>query len=120
MRAAALTFVLLISLVVLASAGAAARAPLTASPDWWPVWSPSDKDIAFTRINGTGRVFQLLIYHVATHRSILIGTSSSQLTPSWSADGARLAYASGGRIYVVHSDGTQKHRYFTPMKAYAP
>src|SRR3954452_9860165 len=104
-----------LALLALAMPASAARAPITASRDWWPVWSPNDKDIAFTRINGTGRVFQLLIYHVATHRSTLPGTSASQLSPSWSADGARLAYASGGRLYVVHSDGTQKHRYFTPM-----
>jgi len=117
MRRAALIAIALLTLAVPASA---ARAPITASRDWWPVWSPNDKNIAFTRINGTGRVMQLFVYHLASHRSTLIGTSASQLTPSWSADGARLAYASGGLLYVVHSDGSQKHRYFAPTKAYAP
>lgn len=120
MRAVALALLLLISPVALSSAGAAARAPLTASRDWWPVWSPNDKNIAFTRINGTGRVQQLFIYNLRRHRSTLIGTSASQFTPSWSNDGERLAYASGGLLYVVHRDGSQKHRYFTPMKASAP
>lgn len=109
-----------LAILVFAVPASAARAPITASRDWWPVWSPDDENIAFTRINGTGRVMQLLIYHLSTHRSTLIGTSASQLTPSWSPDGARLAYASGGRLYVVHSDGTQKHRYYAPNGAHAP
>ena len=112
--------IVVLALLVLAVPASAARAPITATRDWWPVWSPSDKDIAFTRIDGTGRVFRLLIYHLATHRSTLIGQSASQLTPSWSNDGERLAYASGGLLYVVHRDGSQKHRYFAPTKAFAP
>jgi hypothetical protein len=109
-----------LAILVFAVPASAARAPITASRDWWPVWSPDDENIAFTRINGTGRVLQLLVYRLASHRSTLIGTSASQLTPTWSADGARLAYASGGRLYVVHADGSQKHRYFAPAKASAP
>jgi dipeptidyl aminopeptidase/acylaminoacyl peptidase len=115
-----LLLALTVVLMVAALPASAARAPITASRDWWPVWSPHDDDIAFTRINGTGRVMQLLIFHLSTHRSTLVGTSASQFTPSWSNDGERLVYASGGLIYVVHRDGSQKHRYFTPAGASAP
>jgi WD40-like Beta Propeller Repeat len=114
-----LALVALLAFVVALPASAGSL-PITASRDWWPVWSPNDHDIAFTRINGTGRVMQLLIYHLATHRSTLIGTSAGQLSPSWSPDGERLIYASGGLLYVVHRDGSQKHRYFAPSKAYGP
>lgn len=109
-----------LALFTLALPASAARLPLTATRDWWPVWSPNDRDIAFTRINGTGRVMQLLVYHLATHSSTLIGTSAGQFTPSWSDDGERLVYASGGLLYVVHRDGSQKHRYVAPTRAYAP
>jgi hypothetical protein len=111
---------LALAFLTLAVPASAAHAPITASRDWWPVWSPNDRDIAFTRINGTGRVFQLLIYHVFMHRSTLVGTNAGQLSPSWSPDSTKLMYSSGGILYIVNRDGTEKHRYYAPTKAFAP
>jgi hypothetical protein len=115
-----LLLVLVVALAVTALPASAARAPITASRDWWPVWSPNDRDIAFTRINGTGRVFQLFIYHVFAHRSTLVGTNAGQFSPSWSPDSTKLIYSSGGLLYIVNRDGTEKHRYYAPTKAFAP
>src|SRR5262249_10228353 len=44
-------------------------------------------------------------------RGVHIGTSASQLNPSWSSDGRRLAYSSGGVVYTVSPNGSQKTRY---------
>jgi Tol biopolymer transport system component len=113
-----LALLLLISPATLA--GAATRAPITASKDWWPVFAPDDHAIAFTRINGTGRVFTLEVLNLRTHRVTAIGANAGQLYPTWSPDSNELAYASGGILYVVNADGTGKHRYPAPTKAFAP
>jgi hypothetical protein len=111
---------LLLLLVVLAVPASAARLPLTASRDWWPVWSPDDHQIAFTRINGTGRIFTLEALNLFTHRVTKLGQGAGQLSPTWSPDGTQLAYSSGGVLYVVNANGTAKHRYPVAAKAYAP
>jgi hypothetical protein len=115
-----LALILILCFAAFALPASAARAPITASRDWWPVWSPGDRDIAFTRSNGTGRIFSLMVYDLATHRSTLVGSSAGQLAPSWSPDGGELAYASGGIVYVVDRDGSGKRRYSAPAKAFAP
>lgn len=109
-----------LALFTLAMPAAAARAPINAAQDLWPVWSPSGKDIAFTRSNGTGRIFTLEVLHLATHEVTAVGASAGQLHPTWSPDGTQLAYASGGILYVANADGTGKHRYVAPTKAFAP
>jgi Tol biopolymer transport system component len=115
-----LALVLLLASLTLAIPAAAGGVPLTASRDWWPVWSPNDREVAFTRINGTGRIFSLEVLHLRTHRVSLIGMSAGQLSPTWSPDSKRIAYASGGFLYIANADGTGKHRYPAPAKAYAP
>jgi WD40-like Beta Propeller Repeat len=104
----------------LARAASTTRLPIVASRDWWPVWSPNDRDIAFTRINGAGRVFSLQVLDLSTHRAAQVGMSAAQLSPSWSPDSSQLVYASGGILYIVRADGTGKHRYPAPTRAYAP
>ncbi|MGH3001363.1 MAG: TolB family protein, partial [Gaiellaceae bacterium] len=41
------------------------------------------------------------------------------LGPSWSSDGARLAYSSGGILYTANPDGSKKTRYLAPRRSYA-
>jgi len=105
--------------LVCAVPASAARLPILASQNWWPVFAPDDVHVAFTRVSGQGRLFQLEVGNRFTHKTVSIGTSASQLGPTWSSDN-RLAYSSGGVLYVVNADGTGKHRYVAPMKSFAP
>jgi hypothetical protein len=107
------------TLLVLAVPASAARLPILASQDWWPVFSPDSGHIAFTRVNGQGRIFALEVVNLTTHRTVQIGAGSGQPAPTWSSDG-RIAYASGGNLYEANADGTAKHRYPAPQKAFAP
>jgi hypothetical protein len=50
---------LMLVLLVCALPASAATLPILASHDWWPVYSPDAQSIAFTRVNGQGRVFTL-------------------------------------------------------------
>ncbi len=87
---------------------AGGRLPILASHDWWPVYSPDSEHVAFTEVNGQGRLFTLKVVDTATKRVRTLGQSSSQLFPSWSADSKTIAYQSGGRIWTVGVDGTGK------------
>ena len=90
-------------LFVVARAGRrrCAAAAVLASHDWWPVFSPDRPTIAFTRVNGQGRVFSARGRVAAAGRRRRLAQASSQLCPSWSPDGSHLAYQSGGS----HLDG---------------
>jgi Tol biopolymer transport system component len=103
---------------VTASAGAAGPpAPF----DWWPVPSPDGSYVAFTRIaSGRGTRMSLDVLDVLTRRLVTVGTSASQLDPTWSGNGTQLAYSSGGVLRVASANGTGKHRYVAPLKAFAP
>jgi Tol biopolymer transport system component len=103
-------------LLAFAVPASATTSRILAPMDWWPVWSPNGKQIAFTRIYPNQQ--QLWVLTLAGGRGVHIGTSASQLRPSWSADGTRLAYASGGVVYTVRANGTGKARYAT--QAFAP
>lgn len=85
---------------------------------WWPVAAPGGAHVAFTRVY-TQRM-ELDVLDVRSHRLLRVGTSAGQLSPTWSPDGAKLAYASGGVLYVVAADGSGKHRYLAPTRAFAP
>jgi WD40-like Beta Propeller Repeat len=98
--------IVLAALLLLAVPAAAARLPVLASHDWWPVFSPNGRWVAFTNVNGQGRVFTLEVANAATHRVTRLAQSSSQLLPSWSPDSTRLAYQSGGRVWTIGVDGT--------------
>jgi Tol biopolymer transport system component len=106
-------------LLLLAVPSAGATTPrILASLDWWPVPSPDGKVVAFTRVYANW--MQLDVVNVKTRRVTKVGRSASQLSPSWSSDNAKLAYASGGVLYVVNANGTGKHRYAAPQKSFAP
>lgn len=98
----------LLLLLVFAVPASAARLPILAPHDWWPVYSPDSEHVAFTEVNGQGRIFALEVVDTATKRVRTLGQSSSQLLPSWSADSKTIAYQSGGRIWTVGIDGTGK------------
>jgi dipeptidyl aminopeptidase/acylaminoacyl peptidase len=92
-------------LLVAALPASAARLPVTAPHDWWPVSSPDSKLIAFTEVNGQGRLFTLEVFAFGTQRARKLAQSSYQLLPSWSPDSTRIAYQSGGRVWTVGVDG---------------
>jgi dipeptidyl aminopeptidase/acylaminoacyl peptidase len=96
---------LIVVLLVCALPASAAKLPTLASHDWWPVYSPDSRAIAFTRVNGQGRVFTLEVVSPGG-RVDRLAQASSQLMPSWSPDATHLAYQSGGRIYTVARDGS--------------
>jgi hypothetical protein len=96
---------LIVVVLVCAVPASAAKLPILASHDWWPVYSPDSRSIAFTRVNGQGRVFTLEVVSPGG-RVVRLAQASSQLLPSWSPDSSRLAYQSGGRIYTVARNGS--------------
>src|SRR5437764_1752775 len=95
-------------LLVVALPASAAPLPILASHDWWPVFSPDSRSIAFTRVDGQGRVFTLEVVPAAGGRVVQLAQASSQLMPSWSPDAKRIAYQSDGHIYTVAKDGTDR------------
>jgi Tol biopolymer transport system component len=109
----------LAAVLALAVPASAAQLPLLASQDLWPVFAPDGRHVAFTRVNGQGRVFTLEIVDAQTRRIVAIGTNSGRLSPTWSGDGT-IAYASGGSLYLAKADGSGKTRYPAPQKTYAP
>ena len=98
-------------------AASAARLPIVASQDWWPVYSPSGSDVAFTRISG--RTMTLEVVDIGARRTFRIAANQSQLAPSWSSDG-RLAFSLGGKIYTAHTDGSARLPFTSEGHAYAP
>jgi hypothetical protein len=95
----------LFALLVLALPASAARLPVLASHAWWPVFSPNGKLVAFTTVNGQGRVFTLEVVNAGTKRVTQLARGSYQLFPSWSPDSTRVAYQSAGRVWTVGVDG---------------
>jgi Tol biopolymer transport system component len=119
-RAGVKRLLLLAATLVLAVPASAARLPIVADRDWWPVFSPNGGRVAFTRVNGQGRSLSLYTVNLATRRVTKVGTSVSRLSPTWSPDSKRIAFASGGSLYVAYADGSGKHRYTAPAPALAP
>jgi Tol biopolymer transport system component len=85
---------------------------------WWPVAAPGGAHIAFTKVYS--QRMELDVLDMKTQRTVQIGTSPGQLSPTWSPSGDRLAYAAGGVLYVVSPNGSGKHRYLAPAKSFAP
>ena len=106
-------------LLVLAVPASAARLPILASQDLWPVFAPDGRHLAFTRVDGQGRVFTLEVLDTQTTRVAPIGSSPAQVVATWSSDG-RVAYASGGNLYLANADGSGKERYPAPQSAFSP
>jgi hypothetical protein len=86
--------------------------------DWWPVVSPDGRHVAFTRVFPNH--MELDVANLRTRSVVHIGSNAGQLSPTWSGDGTRLAYASGGILRTVAANGTEKRRYVAPTRAFAP
>jgi hypothetical protein len=108
---------LLGGLLALAVPASAARLPVTASADVRPVFAPDGVHIAYSRLSG--RTVRLMVANRFTRTSVQIGAGLSEPGPTWSSDG-RIAYSAGGILYVANADGTGKHRYLAPQKAFEP
>ncbi len=105
----------LAAFLALAVPASAARLPVIASQDWWPVWSPDGQWISFTRVDGQGRVFSLEVVSAGGGRVRQLAQARSQLFPTWSPDSSHLAYQSGGRIYTIARDGTGRQAVATGL-----
>jgi Tol biopolymer transport system component len=108
----------LAAFLVFAVPASAATTRIVAPMDWWPVWSPDGSHVAFTRVFPNH--MELSVLDLRTHRVMHVASNAGQLGPSWSSDGSKLAYSSGGILYTVDADGTQKARYPAPTRALAP
>lgn len=109
---------LIAALLVFAVPASASTGRIIAAQDLWPVFSPTGKHLAFTRVYQNR--MQLMTVALSGGKISTVGTSAGRLSPSWSPDGTRLAYSSGGILYTARYDGTQKQRYLAPTRAYAP
>jgi hypothetical protein len=111
---------LVVLAVLLATAlpASATKSRILAPLDWWPVWSPDGSHIAFTRVYPNH--MELYSLDLRTLHSVRIGTNAGQLGPTWSSSGAQLAYSSGGVLWIANANGSAKHRYVAPTRAFAP
>jgi len=109
--------VLVPALVLVAAPGSAARLPIVARQDWWPVFSPDGTKVAFTRVEQ--RTMTLEVLDVGRDATYRIAANQGQLSPSWSSDG-RLAFSLGGRIYTSDADGANRAAVTSAGHAYAP
>jgi hypothetical protein len=85
---------------------------------WWPVAAPGGAHVAYTKV--FSQHMELDVVDVRSHRSVRVGTNAGQLAPTWSPDGSKLAYSSGGVLYVVSANGSGKRRYLAPRRSFAP
>lgn len=109
--------VLGVLLTLAVPAASAARLPIVAAQDWWPVYSPNGNDIAFTRVSG--RTMTLEVVDLGAKRTYRIAANQGQLAPSWSSDG-RLAFSLGGKIYTANADGSGRKPFTSQGHAFAP
>ncbi len=92
----------LLAILLLAVPATAAPRRVLPSQDAWPVWSPDGRSIAFTRIDEAGMTLEIVR---PGSRPVAIARSPFQLEPSWSPDGTRIAYQSGGSVFVTTLGG---------------
>jgi Tol biopolymer transport system component len=107
-----------LAVLVTALPASASTARILAPMDWWPVWAPDATHIAFTRVHPSH--MELYTFDTRTRRVVEIGANAGRLAPSWSSDGTRLAYSSGGVLWIAEADGSARHRYVAPTSAFSP
>lgn len=74
--------------------------------------------MAFTKVYS--QRMELDVLDVRSKRLVRLGANAGQLSPTWSPDGSKIAYASGGVLYVADPDGSDRHRYLAPTRSFAP
>ena len=75
-----------------------------------PSWSATGK-IAYERAPNTANAQIWVIFPDGTGNAQFSGiTQPFPLAPVWSPDGTKLAFVSGGEIWVINADGTNEHR----------
>ena len=82
--------------------------------EWWPAWSPNSQLLAYSStIDGTADIWTTTVDAPTVIRTRLTGTLDTDLHPTWSEDGSRIAFerrdANTGEVDIVVltlSDGT--------------
>jgi Tol biopolymer transport system component len=74
--------------------------------EWWPAWSPNSQFLAYSStIDGTADIWTTTVDAPTVTRTRLTGTLDTDLHPTWSEDGARIAFerrdANTGEIDIV-------------------
>jgi Tol biopolymer transport system component len=83
----------------------------TTANDYLPVWSPDGTRIAFISQRGDGSQNDLWVMNADGSNPRMVDVKS--VSPSWSADGSKLAYSSYKnvrfQVYVANADGTNSN-----------
>ncbi len=81
-----------------------------------PAWSPDGSPIAFSSMNDTpygqiGRIFVINVDGTGLHQVSPDATEPTldgyDTGPTWSPDGARIAFSRSGRVEIVNADGSE-------------
>ena len=91
------------------------RPPSTGDADYTSVsWSADSRRLAFTRL-GADLTHDLLVVDVVTGAETLVATGGDYYWPSYSPDGAWIAFGSGpAALHVVRPDGSGSRTITTP------
>lgn len=61
--------------------------------EWWPAWSPNSQQLAYSStIDGTADIWTTTVDAPVVVRTRLTGTLDTDLHPTWSEDGDRIAF----------------------------
>ncbi len=92
-----------------------ARTELGGGNGRYPDWSPVSDEIVFSQVTSTETSYDEELYVIGSDGSglrLLVDTPEFDGPSSWSPDGTKVAFISGGRdgergqVYVVNADGT--------------
>jgi Tol biopolymer transport system component len=61
--------------------------------EWWPAWSPNSQLLAYSStIDGTADIWTITVDATTVTRSRITGTLDTDVHPTWSHDGLRIAF----------------------------